>query len=189
MPITAPAYDHTGRLLLTPDDPDAALRAQLHAELGLAPAPVPDFDAAARELAAATGAPQAMVTLVGVARQYFAGLHLPPGEPLVRDAGRDHGFCPHVVVRRRALALDDVRDYPRFSANPVVDEAGIRSYLGAPLMDPSGVALGTLCAQDRTPRPWDEKDLRTVKDAAAELTRRILARRPDGPDRPSPDAA
>jgi GAF domain-containing protein len=185
MPMPALAHDHTGYLMLTPDDPDAAPRARLHAELGLAAAPVPEFDEAARELAEATRASHARVTLVGVARQYFAGLHAPPGERLVRDADRDRGFCPHVVVRRRALALDDARDYPRFAANPAVDEDGIRSYLGAPLMDPSGVALGTLCAQDRTPRPWGPKDLSTVKDAAAELTRRILARRADPPAAPA----
>jgi GAF domain-containing protein len=176
MTVMAPVYDHTRRLLLTPEDPDAALRVRLHSELGLGPEPVAEFDEAARQLAGVTDAPYAMVTLVGRRRQHFAGLHAPPGERHARSAARDHGFCPHVVVRRRALALDDVRDYPRFAANPAVDGAGIRSYLGAPLMDPSGVALGTICALDRAPRPWGTRELETVKAAAARLTRHILAR-------------
>jgi GAF domain-containing protein len=168
-------YDPTGRLLLTPEDPDAALRAQRLDELGLGAEPVPHLDEAARQLAGVTQTPYAMVTLVDGAGQYFAGLHDGLGVHPGRTMPRAHGFCPHVVVRRRALVLDDVRDYPRFAANPVVDEYGIRSYLGAPLMHPSGIALGTICAMDRVPRPWGRSGLDTVKTAAARLALRILA--------------
>jgi GAF domain-containing protein len=171
MPVMA--YDHTSRLLLTPDDPDARLRVQRLAELGIGPEPDPAFDEAARELAAATGAPYALVTLIDEHRQFFAGQHAPPGETCSRTFTRDHGFCPHVVVRRRALVLEDVRDFPRFAANPAVDESGIRAYLGAPLMDPSGIALGTICAADRTPRQWGRRGLRIVKAAANRLSRRL----------------
>ena len=108
-----------------------------------------------------------MVNFIDENRQYFAGLYAPPSsqggpELAVRarptDPGRimakDHGWCPHVVVRRLPLVLDDVCDYPRFAGNPVVDEIGIRSYLGAPLIDRTGTALGTICIVDREPRPW-----------------------------------
>lgn len=57
---------------------------------------------------------------------------VPPSIGPGRHMAREYGFCPHVVVRRKALVLEDVRDYPRFAGNPVVDEYGIRSYLGAP---------------------------------------------------------
>ncbi|GAA3308660.1 hypothetical protein GCM10020295_71320 [Streptomyces cinereospinus] len=66
---------------------------------------------------------------------------------------RDHGFCPHVVARRKALVLDDVRDYPRFAGNPVVDEYGVHSYLGAPLVDTTAMVLGTVCVADVSPGP------------------------------------
>jgi GAF domain-containing protein len=63
------------------------------------------------------------------------------------------------VVRRKALVLDDVCDYPRFAGNPVVDKIGIRSYLGAPLLDDrTGTALGTVCVVATEPRPWVVKD-------------------------------
>lgn len=97
-----------------------------------------------------------------------------------RYLARDHGFCPHVVARRRALVLEDVRDYPRFAGNPVVDVFGIRSYLGAPLIDSTGMVLGTVSVVDVAPRPWGREGLDTIKSAAAELTRQLEERALDG---------
>ncbi|MGQ4418017.1 GAF domain-containing protein, partial [Streptomyces sp. SAS_269] len=150
----------------------------------------PALDAFADHLARLTGAPYAMVNFVGEDRQFFAGLRVPVAAPVVREDGsrpevgrvlpRDHGFCPHVVVRRKALVLEDVRDYPRFAGNPVVDEYGIRSYLGAPLIDSSGMALGTVCAADVAPRAWGRTGLETIKSLAAELAAHMEGSARDG---------
>ncbi|MGP3923202.1 GAF domain-containing protein [Streptomyces sp. 8N616] len=179
-------YDPTSHLLLTPEDGEAPARvARLH-ELGLGDTPVPEFDDFARELARITGAPYAMVNFIDEHRQYFAGLYTPAeGQAGVelgpapqqaqpgRVMARDHGYCPHVVVRRKALVLEDVCDYPRFAGNPVVDEIGIRSYLGAPLIDRTGMALGTICVVDQEPRPWGRQGLETIKSMASQLVERI----------------
>jgi GAF domain-containing protein len=173
------------RLLLTPEDGDAPARVRRLRHLRLGERPEPEFDAFADRLAGLAAVPYAMVTFVDEHRQFFAGLHQPDDRPLtasadpghaggpVRHLGRAYGFCPHVVVRRKALVLEDVRDYPRFAANPVVDELGVRSYLGAPLVDRTGIALGTVCAVDVRPRPWGRAGLETIKALAAELTERI----------------
>ncbi|MEV6174254.1 GAF domain-containing protein [Streptomyces sp. NPDC051954] len=172
-----------GRLLLTPEDKEAPARADRLRRLGLGERTEPALDAFADGLAEVTGAPYAMVNFIDVNRQFFAGLHLPAIGPYVRSDGtspevgrtlpRDHGFCPHVVVRRKALVLEDVCDYPRFAGNPVVDEFGIRSYLGAPLIDSTDMVLGTVCVVDVAPRPWGKAGLETIKTAAAELTVRL----------------
>jgi GAF domain-containing protein len=98
---------------------------------------------------------------------------------LRRALPRDHGFCPHVVARRKALVLEDVGDYPRFAGNPVVDEFGIRSYLGAPLIDSTGMVLGTVSVTDVQPRAWGQPGLAAIKARAADLVVR-LERREDG---------
>ncbi|WP_049568570.1 GAF domain-containing protein [Streptomyces sp. SBT349] len=173
------AYDPTGRLLLTPEDPDAPARTRRLRELGVAVGdePVPAWDAVARRLAHATGAARAMVTLVGEHRQFFAGLHVSEGPRGPRSMARDRGFCPYAIVRRKALVLDDVADYPRFAGNPVVDEAGVRSYCGAPLLEASGTALAAVAVADLVPRAWGRHGVAAVKAAAAELTGLLLAGR------------
>lgn len=182
------SYDPTSHLLLTPEDRDAPARVRRLRDLGLGEDSVAEFDEFARGLAEMTGAPYAMVNFVSEQRQFFAGLHTPAGDPPVRPARhsavgrvltRDYGFCPHVVVRRKALVLEDVRDYPRFAGNPMVDEMGIRSYLGAPLPDVSGMALGTVSVIATEPRPWGRQGLETIKTMAAELAERIQRREPD----------
>jgi GAF domain-containing protein len=81
-----------------------------------------------------------------------------------------------VVARRKALALEDVNDYPRFAGNPVVDEFGIRSYLGAPLIDGTGLVLGTVSVADVTPRPWGRPGLTAIKEHAALLVVELESR-------------
>ena len=67
-----------------------------------------------------------------------------------------------------------------FAQNPAVDEIGIRSYLGAPLVDRTGTALGTVCAADVEPRPWGRAGLETIKSTAAQLAVRLERRQDDG---------
>ncbi|MEU8828104.1 GAF domain-containing protein [Streptomyces sp. NPDC048636] len=181
-------------LLLPPDDTEAPSRVLRLRELGIGDSPVPEFDDFARDLATATGGRYAMVNFIDEHRQYFAGLYTAVADRTVdlgpqdaaearaqaeaqaqpgRVMARDHGYCPHVVVRRKALVLEDVRDYPRFAGNPVVDEIGIHSYLGAPLIDRTGVALGTICVVDQDPQPWGRQGLEIIKSRAEELVDRI----------------
>ncbi|GGZ41267.1 GAF domain-containing protein [Streptomyces poonensis] len=174
-----------GRLLLTPEDRDAPARVRRLCALGLGERAEPALDAFAHQLAHHASAPYAMVTFVDEHQQFFAGLCAPDAAVRAADGTerrvgrhlpREYGFCPHVVVRRKALVLDDVRDYPRFAGNPVVDELGIRSYLGAPLVDSTGIALGTVCVADVTPRAWGRAGLQTIKATAADLTARLEQR-------------
>ncbi|MFD5062521.1 GAF domain-containing protein [Streptomyces sp. NPDC058394] len=183
----------TGRPLLTPVDRDASVRARRLRRLGLGErgdTSFHSFDAFADKVAEVTDVPFSMVNFIDGNRQFFAGLHTPAGIHTGSDlsataagSGRvgrymalDHGYCPHVVARRKALVLDDVCDYPRFAGNPVVDEIGIRSYLGAPLIDRTGIALGAVCAVDTVPRPWGRAGLDTIKSLAQELIGHIHRR-------------
>ncbi|WP_330460108.1 GAF domain-containing protein [Streptomyces sp. NBC_00820] len=179
-------------LLLPPQDPEAQARARRLRELGIEAEPVPEYDAFARELARRTGGCYAGVNFfVDEDRQYFAGLYSAASDttvelasPLLEDPvpGRvmprdlDIGFCPHVVRRRKALVLDDVRDFPRFAGNHVVDAIGIHSYLGAPLIDSTGTVLGTICSVDQDPHAWGHEGLEIIKSMAAELVERIERR-------------
>lgn len=183
----SPTRDEAVRRVFLPQE--AALRAAGLRALGLGEHPEPELDEFARLLAQSAGAPLAMVNFLGADRQYFAGLHAPsmvrggPGtaaraDDPARYMDKDQGWCPLVVARRKSLVLDDVCDYPRFAGNPVVDQFGIRSYLGAPILDrPGGTVVGTVCAVDTEPHDWGGTDaVDYIKERAAQAMG-ILAKR------------
>jgi GAF domain-containing protein len=174
-----PAYRN-----LPPADEEAPVRAARLRELGIREEPDPEFDEFARHLAETAQSAFAMVNIILPQRQYFAGLYPSSADRGVdwradpfREMECDHGYCMHVAARRHAMALPDVKDYARYAVNPVVGEIGITAYMGAPLTDPSGMILGTICVVDTKPHPdWDQDAVNWIKGQAAELTQRILQR-------------
>jgi GAF domain-containing protein len=177
---------------LQPVDQEVSRRVMRLREIGLGLGPDEQFDAFARQVAEEAGdligtrdIPFAFVNLI-TDRQHITGLYVGgqgSGSATVhsdamdlREGSLDFGFCPHVVVRRKALVLDDVCDYPRFVGNPIVDQLGIRTYLGAPLIDRTGTTLGTICVVDREPRPWGHHGLNFIKERAAALMQQIHRR-------------
>ncbi|MEU6495705.1 GAF domain-containing protein [Streptomyces sp. NPDC046984] len=130
---------------------------QIH-RLGIPTQATQYFDHLATDMAQRTGFLYGMVNLF-LEDQTFIGLHNPPADSgyliVDRTMNRNHGWCPEVVDRKRALPLHNVHAYHRFSSNYVVDAVGIQSYFGAPLIH-DGIAVGTVCVIDPDPRPLDE---------------------------------
>lgn len=167
------------------DDAELQQRLQLLTDLGLGEA-TEQFDDFAAAVATAFAAqlgedaeiPYAMVNLI-TSEQQFIGLHCPDGKPQVgRTMRRDHGYCPEVVRRRHALVLPDVYAHPRFAANAVVDQIGIRTYAGAPLIhQPTDTLLGTVCVVGTTELPLStgEPSRALIKDHAERLMQLIDA--------------
>jgi hypothetical protein len=146
------------------------------------------FDRVARLAASFTQSPLAMVNFINDERQMFRGMYVPTASPddkvspdgggiafdlseLSREAPNDYGFCPHAVAQGSQLALDDVFDYPRFKGNPLVNDLGVRSYLGTPLRDNTGMILGTVCVADTKPRVWD----RALREGMQQLSETLLS--------------
>jgi GAF domain-containing protein len=173
--------------LFTPSDPHLDRRRQRLKELGVDRRPDSEFDAFAeklaydgRDLVGAPWLPHTMVNFV-TDDQFFAGLYV-GGDPTTkavvgRVMDKDHGYCPEVIERGLPLVLDDVFDAPRFAGNEVVDEIGIRSYVGAPLIDgPTGTILGTICIVDTERRGWGRPGLELITKRAEEFTARLQQR-------------
>jgi GAF domain-containing protein len=177
-------FDAAGRRHLNPIDDHSAERAARLRHLDLGTKPDPEFDEFAQRIARITGAPNAMVNFIGDTQQYLSGLFIAGAAveaagsavPFSRSAPLGTGYCPHVIARRKALPLDDVFAYPRFAGNDVVDKMGVRAYLGAPLIDRTGTALGTVCVVDSEPRTWGHEGVHVIKQLAAELVELIHRR-------------
>lgn len=156
---------------------ELAQRYELLARLGVSTAASEDFDDLARDMAEQAGFLYGFVNLL-LDEQTFVGLHQPPadsGHVIVgRTMSHDHGWCPEVVARKKALPLHDVHASPRFSGNHVVDAVGIRSYFGAPLIHDSGTVLGTVCVIDPEKRPLSEA--RRLRDIVINAGVQAMAR-------------
>jgi GAF domain-containing protein len=153
-------------------DNEAERLAALYALLILDTPPEQRFDKIVGFAAAEFDVPIALLTLVDSDRQWFkANVGLAACE-----TGRDISFCGHAILEQGLMVVPDALLDARFADNPLVTgEPGIRFYAGAPLVLPSGAALGTLCLIDRRPRTLDPMELgilSTLRDLAVlELTR------------------
>jgi diguanylate cyclase (GGDEF)-like protein len=137
----------------------------------------------ARLAATVLGAPATLIALVGDDRRCFGGGHALPGG-LTRDPGVlvRSGLYARAVDSGKPLALEDARLDESDDVAGAARALGIAGYLGMPLLDDDGNALGVFCAFDSEPRAWTPQNVRVLRDlsalAANELTlRRTLAER------------
>lgn len=126
--------------------------------------PEPEFDALARVAAHTFEAPMAVVALMDADRLWFKsrlGLDVP-------QLDREIAFCAHAIAKPdQPLVVPDLRDDPRFLANPLVqDGPRLRFYAGAPLLDSQGHALGTVAVLDTRTRGFTPDQTQALRDLA-----------------------
>lgn len=113
--------------------------------------------------------PIALISLVDTDRQWFkakVGVE-------ATETAREVSFCAHAIVcPDQPLIVSDARNDARFADNPLVlGEPNIRFYAGAPLVLPTGEALGTVCVADSKPRELGPEQL----EALGALSRQVVA--------------
>lgn len=158
-----------------PDD-DAARVAALRRYCVLDTLSEPAFDRLTKIARHVLGTPTILISLVDSDRQWFKsriGLD-------ASEMPRNISFCGHAVAQRKLLVVPDARRDPRFADNPLVaGPPGIRFYVGAPLINADGFALGSLCAIDYIPHrpPTDAKIelLASLADAVVDALERRAA--------------
>jgi GAF domain-containing protein len=112
--------------------------------------------------------PIAMISLVDEARQWFkskVGLEQ-------QQTSRDVAFCAHAILQNEPLIVRDATKDQRFADSALVTgEPHIRFYAGFPLINPEGLALGTLCVVDHQPRLLSTAQ----QEALQALSRQVMA--------------
>jgi PAS domain S-box-containing protein len=133
------------------------------------------------------GAPVAQVSLIDASRQFSActqGLTGPDDSsaPVARETPLTHSICQYALVSDGPVIIADARVDERFLGRGAVD-LGIVAYLGIPLIDAAGNALGSFCVIDRVARQWTASEVSLMVDLAAavmaELALRTVLRRGD----------
>jgi len=133
------------------------------------------YDDITRIAAQICDVPIALVSLVDQDRQWFksrVGIE-------VAETPRDHAFCAHAILDPgQVMVVEDAQADPRFAANPSVTAgAGIRFYAGAPLVNATGHALGTLCVIDRKPRRLSPAQLENLRALSRQVVAQLELRR------------
>lgn len=156
---------------------NAGRLAQLRAT-GLLDAPTDAaFDRLTRLASRLLNAPLSTVTLVDSDRQFYMSCVGVP-EPLAteRSTPLEFSFCKHTVVLGRPLIVPDTRAHPVVGGNPAIEQFGVASYAGIPLLTMDGQALGTLCVMDYKVRQWTDDDVLNLTDLAASVSTEIELR-------------
>lgn len=145
---------------------EAKRLAALRAYRILDTAPEHAYDDITQIAAHICGTPIALMTCVDTDRLWFksrVGLEVP-------EIPREQAFCAYTILNAEAMEVEDTTKDARFATNPTVANAPhIRFYAGAPLVAPSGHAVGSLCVLDQKPRK-----LSAEQKAALEKLARIV---------------
>lgn len=121
------------------------------------------FDRLTRLASRVFDVPISIITVVDEHHQWFksaVGVQM-------QGTLRTDAFCDHTIRQESVMVIADAALDPRFRDNPLVTgEPHIRFYAGAPLILPSGHALGSLCIIDTVPRAFDAPQRRQLMELA-----------------------
>jgi PAS domain S-box-containing protein len=125
--------------------------------------PEQGYDDVTKLAAFICGVPIALVSLVTEDRQWFKSEYGLGS----RETARELSFCAHTIESREMLIVKDAQVDPRFKENALVTgNPHIRFYAGAPIIDPGGHVLGTVCVIDREPREITEAQVEALESLA-----------------------
>lgn len=112
--------------------------------------------------------PISLISLLDRKRQWFKSRHgIDATETPIEQA-----FCAHAIKRTGIFEVSDATRDERFAKNPLVTgEPHIRFYAGVTLQTERGVAVGTLCVVDRSPRALDDEQ----REALSALARQVMS--------------
>ncbi len=93
------------------------------------------------------------------------------------DSEAIEAFCAQAGLSETAFAVTDVRDDPHFADDPAVSGPHrIVFFAGAPLRDPDGKRLGTLCLIDIKPNTFGADRMDLLENFAAIVSQDICVR-------------
>ena len=139
-------------------------------ELGLLEAKtIPVFEEAVQTAAELLDAPICILGFVDRHRHLFKSavglsrLGLMNKIAQERQLPRAESFGNIVVESNQVLAINDLLLSPEYARKMLVQQYGIRAYLGVPLIDAQGNCLGAISIMEQSPRTFTPKDIQSLE--------------------------
>ncbi len=108
--------------------------------------------------------PAAFVSLVDENRDFYKST-CGFGDALPTRELAGPTFCHFTIRSDGPLVIPDTVADERYRDVPTVRSLGVAAYVGVPLVV-SGQVIGALCAIDKVPRAWTDRDVTTLTDLA-----------------------
>jgi len=140
-------------------------------------APEKDFDDIVKLASEICHTPISMITLVDKDRSWFKATIGIDSD--LKESTREISFCAHAINNpNETFIISNAAEDSRFKDHPyVADDLKVRSYVGVPLVDPNGFALGSLCVVDIEPRNLDEFQLLALEKLANQVIKLLELRK------------
>lgn len=139
-------------------------------------APEKSFDRLTWIASHALEMPVSLMTLITPTRQWFKsrqGLEM-------TETPRSWAFCNRTILQRDVFAVENLARDERFADNPAVaGDPNFRFYAGAPVIDPDGFPLGSVCVMDYEPRQLTPDQTETLRALAAMASDQVRLRATD----------
>ncbi|WP_177761655.1 response regulator [Flavobacterium sp. I3-2] len=90
---------------------------------------------------------------------------------------RQSTICQYTIMSDEVLVIEDTLLDDRSRYNEMMIQAGVRFYVGVPLLDEEGVALGTICAFDFQPKKISPKQIHSIKKLSESITKILISKK------------
>jgi DNA-binding NarL/FixJ family response regulator len=132
-------------------------------------------------------ADQASINIIGENSQEFLACYGGAAEWETMD--REDSICTFTILEDDGvMTVEDVTKDPRFeSRSDALLGLGINAYIGANLITPAGLPIGSLCVYDDEPRSFSAADEAYLRDLAA-VAMELIGLRAGPAATPTPDA-
>ncbi|AMR30586.1 hypothetical protein A0256_03670 [Mucilaginibacter sp. PAMC 26640] len=136
--------------------------------------PEKEYDAITRLASYICQVPLAFITFIDEKRQWFkssVGLS-------VDSTPRSDSFCRNTILGDSLVEVPDASQDNEFcDSEMVTGPFGIRFYASAPLIDPEGYRIGTLCVFDQKPKHLTDEQRDALLTLASEVMSHLILRK------------
>ena len=146
-------------------------------DLGLLSGPPdPSFVSASRIAAELLGVEYGKVTLLDAVANRVrirAAFGFDPNGIGLDWSETDLPLCRKIMSDQSIVGIGEANEVASTRRSPFLQALKGRSYLGAPIFDPAGTAVGTLCVIGQAPRIWSERQKEQIGELAGLVSQAI----------------